>query len=184
MSAIPGITVILPCDRFQTRAMTRTLAAHTGAVYVRMGRGAVPDVYSDDSAPFEIGKANRLQEGGDGTLIACGEMVYPALIAAQLLEEKGVHVRVLDMHTLKPFDEQAVLDAARETGCIVTVEEHSVHGGLGALTASLVAQRQPVPMRILALPDEPLVTGTSQQVFAHYNLTPEAIADALLSIKK
>lgn len=184
MSAIPGITVILPCDRFQTREMTRTLAAHTGPVYVRMGREAVPDVYSDESAPFEIGKANRLKEGGDGTLIACGEMVHPALAAAELLLERGVRVRVLDMHTLKPFDEQAVLDAARETGRIVTVEEHSVNGGLGALTASLVAQRHPAPMRILALPDEPLVTGTSREVFAHYNLTPEAIADALLSIKE
>ncbi len=184
MCAIPNMTVILPSDRFQTREMTRQLASHTGAVYVRMGRGATPDVYSDADAPFEIGKANRLRDGGDGTFIACGEMVYPALKAAELLETQGLNIRVIDMHTLKPLDEQAVLDAARETGVIVTAEEHSVHNGLGAMVATVVVQNHPVPMKILALPDEPLVTGTSEEVFKHYNLTPQGFADAMLTLRK
>ncbi|MGI5854363.1 MAG: transketolase family protein [Bacillota bacterium] len=184
MCAIPNITVILPCDRFQTREMTRQLAKHVGPVYVRMGRGATPDVYTDEHAPFTIGKANRLRDGRDGTFIACGEMVYPALKAAELLENQGLQIRVIDMHTLKPLDEQAVLDAARETGYIVTAEEHSIHNGLGAMVASVVVQNNPVPMKILALPDEPLVTGTSQEIFEHYKLTPQGFADAMLALRK
>ncbi len=184
MCAIPNITVILPSDRFQTRELTRQLTQHIGAVYVRMGRGATPDVYSENDVPFTIGKANRLRDGGDGTFIACGEMVHTALKAAKLLEGQGLQMRVLDMHTLKPLDKQAVLDAARQTGYIVTAEEHSIHNGLGAMVASVVVQSAPVPMRILALPDEPLITGTSQEVFEHYNLTPQGFADAMLALRK
>jgi len=184
MCAIPNMTVILPSDRYQTREMTRQLIKHMGPVYVRMGRGATPDVYSESDAPFTIGKANCIRDGLDGTFIACGEMVYKALKAAELLSKQGLNIRVIDMHTLKPLDEQAVINAARETGFIVTAEEHSIHNGLGALVASVVVQNNPVPMKMLALPDEPLVTGTSEEVFEHYKLTPQDFADAMLALRK
>ena len=174
MRAIPGLAVVLPADANQGAAMTRALAAYEGPVYVRVGRGAVEDIYGPD-APFELGKANLLREGGDLAIIACGEMVYPSLKAAEALAEKGIQARIIDMHTLKPLDEAAVL-AAAETGAVVTVEEHSVHGGLGAAVAELLSQQKPTRMRILGLPDEPLYNGASADVFVHYGLTPAGIA--------
>ena len=182
MRAIPGLTVVLPADGFQTEALTRTLAAHTGPVYARMGRGAVPDVYEKDP-PFTLGKANILRHGRDLSLIACGEMVYPAVEAAKLLSASGIEVSVFDMHTLKPLDEGAVLTAAA-TGAVITIEEHSVHGGLGSAVASLLAQRKPTLMRILGLPDEFLYTGTSAEVFEYYGLTPQGIAEAAKELLK
>ncbi|MFB5065840.1 MAG: transketolase family protein [Candidatus Wallacebacter cryptica] len=179
MRAIPDLTVILPADAHQTRKMTAALTAMEGPVYVRMGRGAVPDVYTEADAPFEIGKANVLLEGNDAAIIACGEMVRPALDAGLKLREQGIDARVIDLHTIKPLDTAAVLSAARETGAIVTVEEHSVHGGLGAAVAEVIVQNHPVPMEILGIPDEPAVTGESPQIFAHYRLTGEGIALAV-----
>ena len=176
MRAIPGIKVILPADARQTAAMTKAILADHGPVYVRMGRGAVPDVYTE-GAPYAIGKANWLQEGGDVSLIACGEMVYHALEAARLLHAAGIEAGVTDMHTISPLDEESVLKAAR-CGAVITVEEHSIHGGLGAAVAEVLCQKRPARMRILGLPNEPLYTGTSAQVFAHYGLTAQGIADA------
>ncbi len=175
MRAIPGITVILPSDAAQTCQMTRALVDFDGPVYVRMGRNAVPDVYENETPPFKIGKANFLTEGSDITIIGTGETVRCALDAALLLDDMGIHARVIDMHTLKPLDEEAVLKAAKETGYIITVEEHSVHGGLGAAVSELVVQNKPVPMRIIGIPDETVITGSSIEVFKHYGLTGENI---------
>lgn len=175
MRAIPGLTVLLPSDAAQMKLMTEALVQLDGPAYVRMGRGPVEDVYDED-VPFTIGKANRLHDGDDAALIACGEMVYPAVQAARTLQAAGLHVKVYDMHTIKPLDEAAILEAAR-TGFVVTVEEHSVLGGLGAAVAEVLCQQKPTPMRILGLPDENYYTGTSAQVFAHYGLTPEGIAE-------
>lgn len=174
MRAVPGLQVLIPADANQAAAMTRALAVSTEPAYVRMGRGAVEDIYPENP-PFEIGKANILREGGDAAVIACGEMVHPALKAAELLAEKGVNVRVIDMHTIKPLDEAAILRAA-ETGAIVTVEEHSVCGGLGAAVAEFICQHKPVKMKLLGLPDEYLYSGSNHEVFAHYGLTAEGIA--------
>jgi transketolase len=176
MRAIHGIRVFLPSDARQTRKLTQWLAANDGPAYVRMGRSPVADVYESDDPPFEPGKANLLRNGTDLTLIACGEMVRNALDAALLLEKDGISARVLDMHTLKPFDDEAVVQAASETGLIVTIEEHSVNGGLGAATAQVVVERGPVPMRILGIPDEDIVTGCSREIFAHYGLDAAGIA--------
>jgi transketolase len=176
MRAVPGLQVILPADANSAAAMTRSLVASTEPAYVRVGRGDVEDIYPADVA-FEIGKAIPLRQGSDLAIIACGEMVYPALKAAEILSQEGISALVFDMHTIKPLDEAAVL-AAADTGRIITVEEHSIHGGLGSAVAELVCQRHPVPMRILGLPDETLYTGTNQQVFAHYGLTPGGIAHA------
>lgn len=183
MRAIPGITVILPCDIYETKKMTEALAKYDKPVYVRMGRNAVPNVYENEDIPFEIGKANVLLEGSDVTIIGTGEMVYAALEAGKILRDKGIHARVIDMHTLKPLDEEIVVKAAKETGHVITVEEHNIHGGLGAAVAEVLVQKVPVPMRILGIPDETTVTGTSTEVFNHYGLTGEGIsqvAEAML----
>ncbi len=175
MRAIPGITVVLPSDAAQTYQLTNALASFEGPVYVRMGRNPVPDVYVNGSPPFDIGKANLLLDGSDITIIGTGETVRHALDAALLLKNRGIYARVLDMHTLKPLDRDAVLKAGRETGHIITVEEHSIHGGLGAAVSELIVQSKPVPMRIMGIPDETVITGSSPEVFMHYGLTAEAI---------
>lgn len=177
MRAIPDLEVFLPADARQAEALTRYLAASGKPAYVRMGRGPVPEVYGED-CPFEAGKANFLRRGKDAAVIACGEMVYPALEAARLLSGRRIEISVIDMHTIKPLDEQAILTAA-ETGLVITCEEHSVHGGLGAATAEVLCQKRPTKMRILGLPDETLYSGTAAEVFAHYGLTAEGIAQAV-----
>lgn len=180
--AIPGITIIMPCDVHQTKRMTEILTESQGPVYVRMGRGSVPNVYTQDHLPFEIGKANTLLQGKDITIIATGEMVYHALKAGKLLKEKGIQARVVDMHTIKPLDDEVIIKAARETGSIITVEEHSINGGLGSAVAEVVVKNCPVPMEILGIPDEHTVTGESLDVFGHYGLTEKGIYKTALNI--
>ena len=177
MRAMPGLEIFLPADGPQMAAITRYLATSDEPAYVRVGRGDVPVVYQCE-VPFTPGRANRLRQGGDAAIIACGEMVSRALNAAELLAAEGIQASVYDMHTLRPLDEDAILQAA-DTGLVVTVEEHDIHGGLGGAVAEVLCQRKPTPMRILGLPDEKLFTGTSTEVFAHYGLTPEGIAQAV-----
>ena len=177
MRALPDIMVVLPADGAQTVALTKQLAAYDGPAYVRMGRGAVPVVY-EGKAPFSPGKANLLRQGDKAAIVACGEMVHYALAAADLLLQRGLRVSVYDMHTLRPLDEEATLEAAG-TGFVVTVEEHSVHGGLGAAVSELLSQRLPTRMKILGLPDEKLYNGTQAEVFEHYGLMPQGIAAAV-----
>jgi len=179
MRAIPGISVFLPADRHETRRLVEALVANPQPAYVRIGRNPVEDVHESADFPFEIGKAICLAEGKDVTIIAAGETVRPALDASLILEAEGIFCRVLNLHTIKPFDREAVLKAARETGFIVTVEEHSIHGGLGAAVAELVSQVCPVPMKIVGIPDEPAIPGTSAEVFAHYGLDAAGIARAV-----
>ncbi len=178
MRAVPGIEIFLPSDGAQTAALTRYLARSNVPAYVRMGRGAVPAIYEDD-APFTPGKANRLKTGANAAIIACGEMVYPSLLAADILAGRGVSASVYDMHTLRPLDCEAILEAAG-TGLVATVEEHSVHGGLGGAVAEFLSQNRPTRMLIMGLPDDKIYNGTSAEVFLHYGLTPEGIADAVL----
>lgn len=182
MRAIPGITIILPCDIYQTRKMVEALLGTEGPAYVRMGRNPVPNVYSENDVPFQIGKANVLLEGNDIAIIATGETVYHALVAGKMLKAKGIGAMVIDMHTIKPLDEKTVLAAAKETGRIITVEEHSIHGGLGAAVSEFLVQNYPVPVKILGLPDEPVVTGSSLEVFKHYGIDGEGIYRAALEM--
>jgi transketolase len=180
MRTFPGMSVFLPCDNFQTAAITRYLASHPGPVYVRLGRGAVADVYDEATpASFIPGQAVLLHEGRDCTLLAAGEMVQPALGAAQLLEAEGIGVRVLDFWSIKPLDAAAITRAAQETGLLFTLEEHSVLGGLGAAVAEVVVQTCPVPMRILGFPDEFAPAGSSAQLFKHYGFAPEKLAEKI-----
>ncbi len=175
MRCLPDLTIILPCDIYQTGKMTEQLAEYVGPVYVRMGRGAVPNVYDNDNVPFEIGKANILLAGNDITIIATGETVYHAYHAGLQLKKEGIEARVVDMHTLKPLDKRAVLDSAKKTRAIVTVEEHSIYGGLGAAVAEILVQNNPKPMRIIGIPDENAAHGSSRQLFDYYGLDTKGI---------
>lgn len=176
MSAIPNMRVYLPSDRFQTAALVEALLKDEKPAYVRVGRNPVEDVYTEEYSGFEPDKASVLAEGSDVTLIACGEMVRPALDAAALLKERGVSATVLDMYCVKPLDKAAVLKAAEQTRLIVTVEEHAPFGGLGSMVSQVVAANCPKKVINLALPDAPVITGNSRQVFDHYGLNAEGIA--------
>lgn len=180
--AIPGLAVALPADEHDARNMIQTLVDGTGAAYIRIGRNPVPDVYERDVAPFTFGKAVTLVDGQDVTLIGTGETVRIVLDAAQALASDGIRCRVLNMHTIKPFDEDAVLRAARKTGHIITVEEHSIHGGLGAAVAEVVVQQSPVPMRIIGIRDEPAITGSPSEIFQHYGLSVDNICNVAKTI--
>ena len=175
MRSLPNIHVYAPADGVQTAWLIRHLAGWEGPAYVRMGRGDVEEVYPEGTE-FEIGKAKIAREGNDVTLIACGETVYHALEAAKLLEADGISARVIDMFCLKPFDREAIVKAAKETKAIVTVEEHSVNGGLGELVAHAVVESYPRKMAVIGFPDEEYIVGKSDELFRHYGLTPEHIA--------
>ena len=176
MCAIPNMRVYLPSDRHQTRLLTEALLEDKKCAYIRTGRNPVEDVYSGEICPFVMDRATWVKEGTDVGLIACGEMVYPALQAAKALEAKGISAAVVDMYCLKPLDREAVLRAARETKLIVTVEEHSPFGGLGAMVSQTVSANCPMKVINLSLPDEPVITGTSAEVFRYYGLNAEGIA--------
>ncbi len=184
MRAIPGINIILPADKHETKKMIEALAQNTEPTYIRIGRNPVADVYSSDQYGFEIGKAVTMSEGTDITIIAAGETVKIAMDAADMLKKKGVSCRVLNMHTIKPLDEAEIIKAAKETGCIITVEEHSIYGGLGAAVSEVVTQNCPVPMKIVGVPDEPAIPGKSEEVFKHYGLTADNISTIALEIIK
>ncbi|MCK9547018.1 MAG: transketolase [Sphaerochaeta sp.] len=178
LRAIPDIMVIIPSDAVQTQAVLRQVSALDGAAYIRIGRDKIPAVYASrpEVEPFTLGKATLLRDGRDVTLVACGELVHHALMACDLLAEQGIEARLLDMASLKPFDTDAIIQAAEETRAIVTIEEHSINGGLGATVSQIVTAHHPIRVRTLALPDEFLVTGTSLELFAHYRLDAKGIA--------
>ena len=146
--------------------------------YIRVGRNAVEDVYQEGEVPFEMDKATVVRQGTDVALIACGEMVKPALDAAKLLEEQGVSASVVDMYCVKPLDTQAIIQAAQNAKAVVTVEEHSPFGGLGSMVAQVVSANCPKKVVNLTLPDEPVITGNSKEVFDYYGLNGEGIAKA------
>ena len=180
LRAFPGMQVVLPCDIYESRRLAEQLRDWPHPVYIRVGRNAVPNVYDSYDIPFEIGKAIQLRDGRDLTIVGCGETVYHCAAAADALASKGIRARVLDMHSLKPFDSQAILKAAAETGRILTVEEHSIFGGLGAAVAQTVVENRPVPMKILGIPDENAVTGNSKEIFHHYGLDAAGIEKTVL----
>lgn len=182
LRTFPGMEIYLPCDVRQTRKMVQKLVNHPKPAYIRVGRNAVPDVYEDDDFELVLGKANTLMEGNDITIIGTGETVAHCLEAGKMLKRNGVNARVLDMHSLKPFDKEAVLKAARETGCIVTAEEHSIFGGLGAAVAEITAQECPIRMKILGVPDENVIHASPLSVFRHYGFDYQGIYDACMSI--
>ena len=175
LRTFPGMQVVLPCDARQTRKLVKELVDYPHPVYVRVGRNAVPDVYENDDFDFHIGKSIQLQDGKDLIIIATGETVYHAFEAGKRLAAEGISTRVIDMHTLKPDDTEAIVKAAEETGRIITVEEHSMYGGLGGIVTETVCQSCPVPVRILGIPDENAIHGKPLEIFHYYNLDADGI---------
>lgn len=174
MRTFPELHVILPADAISAVKLIKQLAVSNAPAYVRVGRGEVEDIYEND-ADISIGQAVKLREGTDAAIIACGEMVARALHAADLLKMENLDVMVVDMHTIKPLDTD-VIEQAMKTGRVVTVEEHSIYGGLGGAVSEYVVQHGTVPLRILGLPDKKIFSGTSEDVFQHYGLTAEGIS--------
>ncbi|MFW6096771.1 MAG: transketolase family protein [Chloroflexota bacterium] len=179
--SLPNFTVLAPADAPSTKAATRAMFEHEGPVYMRTGRPKVPIVYSEN-VELHIGRANRMREGGDVTIIACGLMVAAALEAADELSKDGVEARVLDMHTVKPVDEEAIEQAARETGGIVTAEEHLLGHGLGATVARVVAQRHAAPMDFVGVDDTYAESGEPQELLEKYGLMPADIVRAVHNV--
>ncbi len=176
--SLPGFTVIVPADAIETAQAIRAVASLKGPCYVRLVRGKLPLVY-DNSYHFEIGKAVTMRPGNDVTVIAIGVMVAPALEAAAELAKEGIDGRVLNMSTVKPIDEAAIVKAAEETGAIVTAEEHQEHGGLGSMVARVIAKNYPVPMEFVAIKDKFGMSGKPAELLAKYGLTSKDIAVAV-----
>ena len=178
LSAIPNMRVYLPSDRFQTACLVKELLKDDKPAYIRVGRNAVEDIYEEGNVPFSMDKATVLSRGGDVAIIACGEMVKPALDAGRLLGESGISAGVVDMYCVKPLDLRTLLGEAEAAGLVLTVEEHSPFGGLGSMVSQAVAENCPKLVINLSLPDTPVVSGTSGEVFAHYGLDAAGIAAA------
>ena len=184
MSAIPGMRVYLPSDRHQTRKLFEALLQDTKTAYIRLGRNPVEDVYEEGNVPFRMDKATVLSEGTDVLLVACGEMVKPIQDAARILNGRGISAGALDMYCVKPLDKEGLLKAAGGKRLIVTAEEHAPFGGLGSMVAQVISANDPKKVINLALPDRPVITGTSQQVFEYYGLTGQGIADTVTEALK
>lgn len=175
LTAIPNMQIIVPADQHETRKMMAALQHDTHPTYIRVSRNPVEDVHEDENFDYEIGKAITLREGNDLTIVACGDMVSIACHASDELKKQGIDVRVINMHTIKPFDEAVIIEAAKDTKGIITMEEHSVYGGLGAMVCECVAQNQPTKVRVLAFPDEITTSGTAQELFDYYGLSVENV---------
>lgn len=173
--ALPDMRVYLPSDRFQTKKLIEALLQDERPAYVRVSRSATEDVY-DEEMDFKLDRANVIREGADVTLIACGEMVPYAVEAAGLLEKEGVQAGVVDMYCLKPLDQEAVIKCAGRSKMLVTIEEHSIYGGLGSLVSQVTAENCPVKVKQIALPDGHLIPGTNKEVFSYYGMDAEGIA--------
>ena len=182
MAAVPNMRMYLPSDRLQTECLTRALLADDKPAYIRVGRNAVDDVYEEGNVPFEMDKATFVTEGSDVAVIACGEMVKPAADAAAKLKEEGISVTVVDMYCVKPLDKEAVVKAAQNAKAVVTVEEHAPYGGLGSMVSQVVGSECPKKVVNLSLPDAPVITGTSKEVFQYYGLDAEGIAKTIKEV--
>ena len=179
IAAIPNMRVYLPSDRFQTRCLIEALLQDQKPAYIRVGRNPVEDIYSGGSCPFEMDRATKLADGSDAAIIACGEMVRPALDAAKILKKEGISASVLDMYCVKPLDREAVINAAEKAKVVVTVEEHAPYGGLGSMVSQVVGAECPRRVVNLSLPDAPVITGTSKEVFDYYGLNGDGVAKAV-----
>lgn len=172
------MTVIVPCDYPEAKKAAVSIAEMDGPVYMRFGREKVP-VVTTGKTPFKIGRADTYREGGDVTVIACGSLVYEALIAAEQLSVEGIDCRVVNCHTVKPIDKDAIIKAADETGAIVTAEEHQVHGGLGSAVAEVLSQNCPVPIEYVAMADRFGESGEPNELMKKFGLSAEGIVAAV-----
>ena len=183
MKMLPGMTVINTCDYNQTKAATIAIADHKGPVYLRFGRPAVP-IFTPEDQTFEIGKAIKLTEGTDVTIVATGHLVWEALEASKALYEQGISAEVINIHTIKPLDDQAILDSVSKTGCIVTAEEHNFLGGLGESVSRVLALHRPTPQEFVATNDTFGESGTPAQLMEKYGLNSASIVKKAQSVIK
>ncbi|MEW4924091.1 transketolase family protein [Algibacter sp. 2305UL17-15] len=183
MKMLPGMTVINPCDYNQTKAATIAIADHEGPVYLRFGRPSVP-IFTPDNQKFEIGKAIQLTEGTDVTIVATGHLVWEALEASKVLNEAGISAEVINMHTIKPLDDAAILASVAKTGCIVTAEEHNILGGLGESVARVLATNNPTPQEFVGTNDTFGESGTPAQLMDKYGLNSTAIVEKAKAVIK
>jgi transketolase len=181
MKMLPQMTVINPCDFNQTRSATFAVAKHIGPVYLRFGRPKVPNFTSVDQ-PFEIGKAIILNEGEDVTIFSTGHLVWQALEAAKILREKGLNPEIINIHTIKPLDVEAVIRSVEKTGCAVTAEEHMMNGGLGESIAQVVVRRFPVPVEMVAVNDKFGISGKPEELMKRFGLDAHHIVDAVIKV--
>jgi len=178
MKMLPGMTVIVPCDYQQTKAATKAIANFKGPVYLRFGRPVWP-IFTSADEPFQIGKAQQFAEGKDVSIFACGHMVWKAIEAGRILEEKGISVDLINIHTIKPLDTEAVLRSIRKTGCAVTVEEHNIIGGLGDSISQAAASQFPIPIELIGTKDTFGESGKPAELLVKYGLdTPNIVAAA------
>lgn len=183
MRMLPHMTVVVPCDYNQTKAATKAVAAHEGPVYLRFGRPKVPN-FTDPNEIFEIGKAQVLAEGRDVTIIATGHLVYKSIEAARQLQQEGISVELINMHTIKPLDEKAIIRSVQKTGCVVTAEEHQLNGGLGDAVAAVVTANHPCPQEKVAVNDKFGESGTPDQLMAKYGLDTPNVVEAVKRVLK
>ena len=183
MKMLPGMTVINPCDYNQTKAATIAIAEHYGPVYLRFGRPGWP-IFMPDNKPFEIGKGIMMQEGTDVTIVATGHLVAYAMQAVEKLKEQGVSAELINIHTIKPLDEEIILDSVAKTKCIVSAEEHQRHGGLGDSIAQLLARKNPTPQEYVAVNDSFGESGKPDELLIKYGLGPEDIVSAVQDVLK
>ncbi len=183
MKMLPGMTVINTCDYNQTKAATLAIADHHGPVYLRFGRPSVPN-FTPENGEFKIGKAVLLNEGTDVTIIATGHLVWEALLAAEKLEERGISAEVINIHTIKPLDEEAILKSVKKTGCVVTAEEHNILGGLGESVARTLSLNYPVPQEYVAVQDSFGESGTPDQLMEKYKLNHASIIEKAEAVLK
>lgn len=176
MSAIPNMRVYLPSDRHQTKKLMEMLLEDESPAYIRVGRNAVGDVYEEKNCPFVMDKATVVKEGKDIILVACGEMVKPAMDAAKILDKEEISTGVLDMYCVKPFDKETLLQVISEAKAVITIEEHGPFGGLGSMVSQTAGRECPKKVVNMTLPDTPVITGTSKEVFDYYGLNAEGIA--------
>ena len=177
MKMLPNMTVIVPCDFNQTKQATIAIADYNGPVYLRFGRPSVP-IFVKPDANFVIGKADVLIEGTDVTIIACGHLVWKAIEAAEILAEKGISAEVINMHTIKPLDAQAIIKSVAKTGCVVSAEEHMINGGLGDSIAQVIIQNNPVPQEYVGVQDTFGESGTPDELLVKYNIDTPNIVEA------
>ncbi len=181
MKMLPGMTVIVPCDYNQTKAATKAIADMEGPVYLRFGRPKVANFTGADE-PFEIGKAQKLVNGNDVTILATGHLVWKALLAQEELEKHGISAEVINIHTIKPLDDEAIIASVKKTGCVVTAEEHNYMGGLGESVARVLAKNNPAPQEFVAVNDSFGESGTPDQLLEKYGLNEEAIVKAVKKV--
>ncbi len=183
MKMLPGMTVINPCDYNQTKAATLAIAAYEGPVYLRFGRPVMP-IFTDADQKFEIGKAWMVNEGADVSIFATGHLVWEAILAGEQLAKEGIDAEIINIHTIKPLDEEAVLKSAKKTGCVVTCEEHNRYGGMGESIAQLLSTNRPTPMEFVAVNDSFGESGTPAELMKKYGLDSSNIVEAVKKVMK